>query len=1044
MQPGDKVRLKANPGRVGILGNEKDGPPERQRVLVTFLDGQEEFVLPGALEKLEKRPQGPYQLMASGRYGRASDLRGLTTYYRLSGRLANLIYSLNTTNTDFYAYQFRPVLQFLDSPSNGILIADEVGLGKTIEAGLIWTELRAREDAHRLLVVCPAMLCAKWRDELSNRFDVTARIVDANELLDLLQAQSQGPVGGFAYIASVQGIRPSRNWDDKEEPSQTAAAKLARFLDGPSEVESFFDLVIVDEAHYLRNRETQTYKLGALLREVTQNMVMLSATPIQLRSRDLFNLVHLLDEDAFADESMFDWSLQANAPLVTLRERVLATELPHDEFVAGLQESIRSPFLASSTQLKYLLDHPPDNDKLASPGGRAELADQLDRINPLGKVITRTLKRDVQEHRVERAPRVIKARMSPVEADFYENVTETVRDFCADLDMAEGFMLTIPQRQMASSMAAACRGWINGHDAGTEEVLKEMADELDTADDDEVVTSPAQKRSGLLLRKLRAIAVEVGDFDVLARHDSKYLVLSSSLRDYWKEYPGRKVVLFSFYRNTLYYLAERLRAERIESVILHGGMDKQERLERFKQPDGPDILLSSEVAAEGVDLQFSSLVVNYDLPWNPAKIEQRIGRIDRIGQQAERVLIWNLVYEETIDERVYERLLDRLNIFREALGSIEAILGDEIRKLTHDLLSHRLTREEEVSRIDRARVAIETLNRRQIELEREASNLIAHGKFIQDKVQAAKELGRFIRGEDLLAYVSDFFKREYPGTRMVRSSRDVEQFCLELSVEAKTNFDQFVKSNHLEGKTGLLASTSPELRFDNTLQGRRAGIEVVVQDHPLVRFVSTQIRGSGGDPGYLPVSAVTLLRDRAPSQLSKGVYVYVVMRWAFSGARVIERLEYVARALETGIRLDGQTAEQLVNNAALEGADWLGANAAIDTHRAAELEERCRAELEDRFHDFVATQQREDADRIQLMIDLLEKRLIRKREKSNALIATYRDSPDEKRRRMIHPEQGRLEKEEKRVHERIEELRLRHEKFGHQSSAVSAGVICVI
>ena len=158
MNPGDKVRLIANPGRVGVVGNETDGPAHRLRLLVNFLDGDEQFVLKGSLEKVEKEQAGPYQLMASGRYGRVSDLRGAITYYRLSGKLANLIYSLNTTNTQFLPYQFKPVLQFLDSPSSGILIADEVGLGKTIEAGLIWTELRARQDARRLLVVCPAML----------------------------------------------------------------------------------------------------------------------------------------------------------------------------------------------------------------------------------------------------------------------------------------------------------------------------------------------------------------------------------------------------------------------------------------------------------------------------------------------------------------------------------------------------------------------------------------------------------------------------------------------------------------------------------------------------------------------------------------------------------------------------------------------------------------------------------------------------------------------------------------------------------------------
>src|SRR5690606_10948814 len=109
----------------------------------------------------------PLDMLESRRLGRPIDLRRTLTHVKLSGRLANVIYSMEATNTDFYAYQFKPVLKILESPSNGILIADEVGLGKTIEAGLIWTELRSRFDMRRLLVLCPAALREKWRRELS-------------------------------------------------------------------------------------------------------------------------------------------------------------------------------------------------------------------------------------------------------------------------------------------------------------------------------------------------------------------------------------------------------------------------------------------------------------------------------------------------------------------------------------------------------------------------------------------------------------------------------------------------------------------------------------------------------------------------------------------------------------------------------------------------------------------------------------------------------------------------------------------------------------
>lgn len=1038
MQSGDKVRLIANPGRVGILGNETDGPPHRLRLLVNFLDGDEQFVLAGALEKVERESLGPYDLMARGRYGRAADLRGAITYYRLSGKLANLIYSLNTTNTQFLAYQFKPVLQFLDSPSNGILIADEVGLGKTIEAGLIWTELRARQDARRLLVICPAMLREKWKRELVDRFGVHAEIVDAQELHGRLEAARQRPQDAFALIASLQGMRPPKGWNDRDEPSQSAAAKLARFLEDAELDEPLVDMVVIDEAHYLRNQETQTHRFGVLLRPVTQSMVMLTATPIQLRNRDLFNLLHLLDEDAFPFENSFDQSLRANAPIVALRDKVLNSAITQDEFVGAIDEALGARFFDDNEQLDFLRTNPPSDSTLASPRGRSEIADQLDRINPLTKVVTRTLKRDVNENRVERLPRVIKATMSVVEDAFYSQVTEKVREFCEQLEISEGFMLTIPQRQMASCMAAACQGWLDKLSKGTSDDMAETVYEI--YGDEE--PPPERPKLGPLLRELVAIARSVGNYQALFDNDTKYQSLVKNLTNYWTKYPGKKVVLFSFYRNTLHYLAKRLLSDGYDSVVVHGGMDTQEALNRFERPSGPSILLSSEVAAEGVDLQFSSLVINYDLPWNPAKIEQRIGRIDRIGQEESQILIWNLVYEDTVDDRVYERLLERLNIFRQALGSMEAVLGDEIRELGYELLSHKLTPQQELDRINRTSVTIANVNRQQEQLEEEATHLIAHGEFIQNKVRAAKELGRYIRGDDLLAYVKDFLDQKYPGTRMLAANGNPMEMKLELSTEGRVHFNDFLQTNRLLGRTGVLSTSPPSLLFENKLGKSKAGQERVTQDHPLVRFVAEKLRSAGSGPGYFPVSAVELAANTTTSH-PQGIYVYCVTRWSVSGSRDIERLEYLVKGLDNSGLIDGDAAELMVNTAALEGRDWLGAAMHMDSQRAAALQDTCRADLEERFRDFAAAHKREDADRIRLMVRSLEHHLENKKRKSQELIERYSASGDAKRVRMIPAERGRLKKEMQRVEGRIAELRLKEDLKAHDS-AVSGGVIRII
>lgn len=1042
MQPGDKVRLIANPGRVGVLGSETDGPPHRLRLLVNFLDGEEQFFPEGALEKVEKSASGPYDLMASGRYGRAADLRGAITFYRLSGKLANLIYSLNTTNTQFLPYQFKPVLQFLESPSSGILIADEVGLGKTIEAGLIWTELRARQDARRLLVVCPAMLRDKWKMELAQRFGVAAEIVDAGELLTRLEVARRRPQDGFALIVSIQGARPPKGWNDKDEPSMSGAAQLARYLDETDFDEPVVDMVVIDEAHYLRNQETQTYRFGALLRPVTQSMVMLSATPIQLRNRDLFNLLHLLDEDAFPYEWSFDHSLLANAPIVQLRDQVLNGAVLQSEFVAAIESALSGRFFEDNQQLEYLRANPPADAELVSPRGRSEIADQLDRINPLTKVVTRTLKRDVHENHVQREPHIIKVKMTLVEAAFYEQVTEKVRDYCASLDIAEGFMLTIPQRQMASCMAAACDGWLRkvAETASTE--LTETAFEIYGDDLSNAVESSQKKKVGLgpLLQELVDIALAIGDRGALRKNDSKYKEFAANLRRYWHSNPGKKVVLFSFYRNTLYYLANRLAQDGIESVVLHGGMDKQGALENFALADGPDILLSSEVASEGVDLQFSSLLINYDLPWNPAKIEQRIGRIDRIGQEESKIFIWNLVYEDTVDDRVCERLLERLNTFKQALGSMEAVLGDEIRSLGYYLLSHKLSPEQEQVRIDQASVAIETVNRQQEQLESEATNLIAHGDFIQNKVKAANELGRYIRGEDLFNFVKDFLSRQYEGSRLIASANTPNEFSLVLSVQARVDFSDFVQLNRFHARTALLSSTPPKLLFENKLGKVKSGVEQIAQDHPIVKFVADKLKVVGQGPVYFPVSAMEITGSDA--KVAAGIYVYVVARWSFSGSREIERLEYMVVSLADKLFLDGDAAESLVNLAALQGRDWLSAGTEVEANQAATLQDYCRADLEERFLAFRDSHKREDADRIRMMVRSLEHHLENKKKKSHERIDGYQLSGNPKRIKMIPAEVGRIKKETLRVEQRIAELRLRAETKA-QDSVVSSGLIRV-
>ena len=305
LEPGDRVSLRADPTRSGILTKNRRLAGGREYWQVRFPDGYSFYPVDELI--CADQPVDPLDLLRDGRLGRSSALRKLLTHVRLSGRLANLIYSMETTNTDFYAYQFKPVLKFLNTPAKGLLVADEVGLGKTIEAGLIWTELRSRLDYRRLVVLCPAVLREKWREELSIRFGIKAQFMGAEDLRrHFSDPASASPLSDLAGICTMSGLRPRRQWNDPENQTTHPGTLLARLLEDRQDDESLIDLLIIDEAHYLRNPETLTNTLGTLLAGVADRVVMLSATPVHLRSRDLFQLLMLADADTFTDLDAFE------------------------------------------------------------------------------------------------------------------------------------------------------------------------------------------------------------------------------------------------------------------------------------------------------------------------------------------------------------------------------------------------------------------------------------------------------------------------------------------------------------------------------------------------------------------------------------------------------------------------------------------------------------------------------------------------------------------------------------------------------------------
>lgn len=518
-EPNTRVRIRTAPEKIGTITGKTRTLAARTRYEVDF-GSRREYHAEHTLEPVAQHLD-IFDLLEGSKYGTVSILRSAITHTRLTGRLADVIYSMETSNTEFLAYQFKPVLNFLDSPSKGMLIADEVGLGKTIEAGLIWTELRSRINASKLLVLCPAVLREKWQDEMARRFGVKADICSAKEFLQLLKRYHRGDVDEFAVIVSMQGARPPKRWED-DDRIITGAAELARYLASLEPGQPVFDCVIIDEAHYLRNPITQLYELAQLVREVTEHLLLLSATPIHLRSDDLFHLLSLIDSENFRYVQAFKDVLTANAPLIRLADDLRRRHLSQSQFRERLAVCLAHHMLRSSRQLKHLSSNPPDDNALADPAQRERLANRIERVNLLARIVSRTRKRDVQEDRVVREPIAPTVSMTETERAFYEEVTNNVRRYCAEGDLAEGFILTIPQRQMCSSMPAAFRAW------RSKAALDDDDDwNLDEEDmDDE---GKRRRKAGPLIRELSSLAANITTYEELKEGDSKYRVLVSKL-----------------------------------------------------------------------------------------------------------------------------------------------------------------------------------------------------------------------------------------------------------------------------------------------------------------------------------------------------------------------------------------------------------------------------------------------------------------------------------------------------------------------------------
>lgn len=1037
---GQHVRISDDPGRRGETTGRTKQLGQTVLVEVAFGPNDKDYKPDDTLELIPEQEDAD-ALFAAGTFGGPEDLRRLLTYQKIRGDLTNVFYSMESSNTDFYPHQFKPVLAFVESITGRLLIADEVGLGKTIEAMFVWRELQAREDARRLLVVCPAMLREKWRSDLQTRFDIDAEIVKAAHLREELERVTKGETKrAFVLITSLEGIRPRSTFRDTSETDDRSV--IARLLEennataGPP----LIDLAVVDEAHYMRNPETANQRFGRLLREAASHLLLLTATPIQIGSENLFNLLRLVDPDFFDNAENFERVLSANRPVVDALRALWATPTNTPAALRNLEHALSEPAFQGDPVLTQVKERLEGGRDLQSEE-RVELARLVETRSLLSHYMTRTRKRDVLENRVTRAPQVESVHYTSAEQEIYETVTHRIREMSEEAGQLGVFRLIARQRQMASCMVAALESW---QEKGLlEEYLEEYLWEDLGLEQDEWLDDDHSDGEIEIEDPIADVVERLGAQDLrrLEANDQKYAKLKEIVTSLHSR--GEKAVVFAFYRGTLQYLSRRLHADGFTSTLILGGMGrrKEAEIEEFRRPDGPAVLLSSEVGSEGIDLQFCRTVINYDLPWNPMRVEQRIGRIDRLGQTAEKITVVSFFNEDTIEDRILRRLYDRLEIFRRSIGDIEEILGGISEELVETLLDPKLTEEEREKRAEQTQSAILYSREEQNRLEQEAINLVGFTDYLLDQINDGRSHHRWVGEEDLRTFVTDYLSRKYPGCT-IRSQQSGGTFELKLSDPARRDLGRFIQRERPPVPTTMPRAREPvTVTFDPKARpdGVRAGEELVSLQHPLVRWIGYEY--SNDADAFQPTVAVRITNPD-PTRIRPGDYVFACERWEIRGLRSRNILAYqTARLGESEDLLDGGTSERLVTGASADGKEL--PNAAMnmgDPAAAHALVEMCSDRLTRRFErmydEFVAENEAKCRQEEEAARRLASRRI-------TAFEEQLREYEAAGRTRLIPMTRGKIEKEQRILAERVESIEERR-RVHPAVSEVAKGFIRVL
>ncbi len=648
-------RVMNSEGMLGVV-IEQVSTPVYPTLRVAFADGS----LRNAAE-MTLRPavlDDPIERFRSGQIGSAEQFNVRSVAADLWARhLHDSLVSLSHARVDLKPHQVSVVHRVISSYPHRFLLCDEVGLGKTIEAAMIVKELRARGLAQRVLILVPSGLTRQWQFELKTKFNETFAIFNRDTLRYL---ESKGVHNPWTDHDSIITSQSWASWS-QERRGEIAAVD--------------WDLIIVDEAHHARrqrngNRTTMT-NLYRLVSELTarpefsrRGVLFLTATPLQLQRHELFSLVEMLDPVLFASENDFVDHIRNLSGLNKLVEDLARNGIASSS-VQTASEILR-------TEPAKLLDSSIE-DIIERLRSRHRLSEVLirNRRSVLGGFLPRTAFR--WEVDITEAERALQEEMDSITSEGFREAERTRRT-------SLGFLMVIWQKLAASSSRALLKSMLRRRERlirGEVESALTVADAEEDLDSDfeasEVIGQLPSATSHELSRIDRVVRL-LSRIDV----DSKAKTFVAKLRDLFREDSDAKIIVFTEFRETQDMLVELCSEQGWSSHKFHGQLDplqKDRAIDMFRMHNGPQILVSTEAGGEGRNFQFAHILINYDLPWNPMRVEQRIGRVDRIGQE-HPVTIFNFHVRGTIEGRILDVLEQRIHLFEESIGGLDPILGE--------------------------------------------------------------------------------------------------------------------------------------------------------------------------------------------------------------------------------------------------------------------------------------------------------------------------------------------------------------------------------